>query len=97
MVVGDLNIWHTRWLIHSPADTLEGEQMHTICKDHGLKQLVTEPTRRSNLLDLVLSSLHGSISTKVLPRISDHKSICVRIDLPAPHDDVVEGVVWNFK
>ena len=51
IVVGDINIWHKKWLKHSPADTLEGERLHSICKVHGLKQLVSEPTRGLNLLD----------------------------------------------
>ena len=38
IVVGDINIWHKKWLKHSPADTLEGERLHSICKVHGLKQ-----------------------------------------------------------
>ena len=57
LVVGDVNIWHKKWLKHSPADTLEGERLHNICKVHGLKQLVSEPTRGPNLLDLALCSL----------------------------------------
>ena len=40
LVMGDLNIWHKSWLKHSPADTLEGEHLHIICKEHNLKQLV---------------------------------------------------------
>ena len=73
LVVGDLNIWHKKWLKHSPANTLEGERLHIICKDHSLKQLVTEPTRGPNLLDLVLSSLGAAASASVVPDIADHK------------------------
>ncbi len=97
LVVGDVNIWHKRWLKHSPADTLEGERLHTICKEHALKQLVSEPTRGPNLLDVALSSLNGAASASVVPAIADHKGVFVRVDLPAPKLHVIERTVWDYK
>ena len=96
MLFGDLNIWHKRWLKFSPCNTLEGERLHTICKEHSLKQLVREPTRGPNLLDLVLSSLHAS-KVAVLPKIADHNALLINIDLPAPRTTFTERTVWDFK
>ena len=84
LVVGDMNIWHKQWLKHSPADTLEGERLHIICKEHGLKQLVEEPTRGPNLLDLALSSLHGAAVATVVPGIADHNGVKVAISIDNP-------------
>ncbi len=97
LLVGDINVWHKAWLRHSPADTLEGERLHTICKEHALKQLVQEPTRGRNLLDLALSSLHGHSSATVQPAIADHAGVLVTVDLPAPTENVTERVVWDYK
>ena len=72
LIVGDMNVWHKSWLKHSHTDTVDGANLHQICKLHGLKQLVTEPTRGANLLDLALSSVPASCSAKVLSVISDH-------------------------
>ena len=97
LVVGDVNIWHKKWLKHSPADTLEGERLHNICKVHGLKQLVSEPTRGPNLLDLALCSLSGAISASVVPAVADHKGVLVTTSLPVPKLHVIERTVWVYK
>ena len=97
IVVGDINIWHKKWLKHSPADTLEGERLHSICKVHGLKQLVSEPTRGPNLLELALSSLSGAVKASVVPGIADHKCVLVSVCLPAPKTHIVERTVWVYK
>ena len=97
LVVGDINIWHKRWLKHSPADTLEGERLHVICKEHGLKQLVQEPTRGPNLLDLALSSLHDAAAASVIPGIAIHKGVLVTVNLSIPKSHVVQRTVWVYK
>ena len=97
LVVGDVNVWHKCWLKHSPANTLEGERLHAICKEHGLKQLVQEPTRGPNLLDVVLSSLHGAVSAVVTPAVADHKGVIVTVNLPKPETHVIERTVWDYK
>ena len=97
LLIGDINVWHKSWLKHSPCDTLEGESLRNICKQHDLKQLVKEPTRGPNLLDLVLSSLNGHAVANVVPAIADHKGVLVATDLPAPKETFFERTVWDFK
>ena len=97
LVIGDVNIWHKKWLKHSLADTLEGERLHNICKVHGLKQLVSEPTRGPNLLDLALCSLSGAVSASVVPAVADHKGVLVTTSLPVPKLHVIERTVWVYK
>ena len=96
LVVGDMNIWQKSWLKHSPTNTADGERLHQVCKAHSLKQLVSEPTRGRNLLDLALSSILASAPADVLETISDHASVLVRVDIPMPGVDVLERVVWDF-
>ena len=96
IVVGDMNIWHKSWLKYSPSATLDGVNLHQICKLHALKQLVTEPTRGANLLDLALSSVPASCSAKVLSVISDHAAVLVRVDVPTPQVNVLDRTVWDF-
>ena len=90
LVVGDINIWHKKWLTHSPADTTEGERLHNICKIQCLKRLVAEPTRGQNLLDLALCSLSGAVSASAVPAIADNKGVLVCINLPAPKLHVID-------
>ena len=58
LVVGDLKIWHKRWLAFSPSNSAEGDLLYEIACELNMKQLVDKPTHdNGNLLDLVLSSL----------------------------------------
>ena len=71
--------------------------MHLICKAHNLKQIVAEPTRGNNLLDLALSSLGSDVSASVVPGISDHKGVLATVGLPVPKLHVIERTVWEYK
>ena len=62
-----------------------------------MKQLVTEPTRRPNLLDLALSSLRCAVSASVVPAIADHKGVLVTVGLPTPRIHIIERSVWDYK
>ena len=51
-------------------------------KDFVLSQMVNEPTRKGNLLDVVLTDLVDETETKVLPSITDQscaRSSCIVI------------------
>ena len=96
LVVGGMNVWHKSWLKHSQADTADGEHLHRICKTNSLKQLVTEPTRGANLLDLALSSVPASSSAKVLSAISDYASVLVLLDVPMQRINTLDRTVWDF-
>ena len=97
LVIGDMNIWQKSWLKYSPADTVDGANLHRICKEHNLKQLVPGPTRGANLLDLALSSIPAASSAEVLSCISDHASVLVRVDVPMPSIEVLVRTVWDFR
>ena len=45
ILVGDFNIHHRKWLRFSNANTADGETLHEMCQEFGLRQLVQEPTR----------------------------------------------------
>ena len=96
LVVSDLNVWHNKWLKHSPYNTLECERLHIICKEHGLKQFVQEPTRGPNLLDLALSFLHGAAAATVVPGIADHNGVLVTVKLHNPKVHVIQRTVWDY-
>ena len=68
VIIGDLNIHHKRWLIHSREDTSIGAELKAFSDFHGLFQVVREPTRYEYLLDLAITDITGSTAT-VLPRM----------------------------
>ena len=44
-------------------------------EEFNLTQMVKEPTRENNILDIVLTSSPGLIDTEVRPGMSDHKIV----------------------
>ena len=72
IVIGDLNVHSCRWLRFSSGESAAGGQLRRTSSRLGLKQIVKEPTRGDNLLDLVLTYL-GSAMTQVVLGISYHK------------------------
>ena len=54
VVLRDLSIHHRKWLNHSNRNSLEGQDLCSVCEEIGLTQLISEPTGF-----LVLSSVTG--------------------------------------
>ena len=58
VIVGDMYVHRIQWLIFSSKQTpktREGEALKHSCDSQGLRQIVKEPTRGDNLLDLLLT------------------------------------------
>jgi len=96
LVTGDLNIHHSKWLVHSSGNTPQGEMLREIANDFGLVQLVREPTREQYLLDLCMSDIHGC-KIRVLPRIADHKALLITLQYEEPAVIEVPRKVWHFR
>ena len=84
IILGDLNVHHRKWLRYSTGNTQEGEVLMQTCLELGLRQIVREPTRGANLLDLVLTDLDGLVKTKVLGSLDDHRSVLLELRLATP-------------
>ena len=87
---------HTRWLRFSSGNSAEGEILKKFCDDRGLRQVVRQPTRGANLLDLLLTDMEG-VGCKVLPKIADHKGLLCTLPLQAPRLAIVTRTVWDFN
>ena len=59
--------------------------------------MVNEPTRKGNLLDVVLTDLVDETETKVLPSITDQNLVLVEQSLSAPDAKTIERQVWSFR
>lgn len=86
-VFGDFNVHNTEWLVHSRNIDTSGQAAHAFALCHGLKQIVTSPTRVPDrdgdtgyLLDLFLSSIPENFSHKVSSPLgtSDHCVVSVK-------------------
>eukprot|EP00973_Karenia_brevis_P035304 4868915-Karenia_brevis.AAC.1 len=63
-MIGDFNVHEESWLRFSAGTSPEGRELHEITVEYGMQQYVNEPTRESYLLDLVLSDMGDSVTTK---------------------------------
>ena len=99
IVMGDLNVHNRPWLRFSSRDSVEGNELEAICSDHGLRQLVTKPTRGPYLLDLVLSDLPAGVRCRVVRGIhaNDHDGVLTFVNLEIAANEPVERLVYEFR
>ena len=83
IVAGDFNAPDLKWNYPEPTNcSLNSERLLEIIDEHGLTQLVKEPTRDDNILDLVLTNSVNIINNvKVIPGISDHDMVLFEVNL----------------
>ena len=92
LLMDDLHICCQRWLAYSDGNTREAEMMRDMCLKNELRQLVREPTRYENLLDLVLTDIE-SASVFVSSKVADHSVVTTRRNLTTDCIARAEGVV----
>ena len=83
---GDFNTPGWDWTTNQPKPNCRFqetyEELANIMDDTGLQQLVEEPTRGQNTLDLLYSNSPGRVcNTEVLPGISDHNIPSCVVDI----------------
>jgi len=89
VIAGDFNLPSINWsdngatILPSPS---YGRELNSLClelmDDCSLEQLVYQPTRQENILDIVLTTDPDMISDiDIVPGISDHEVICFDINL----------------
>ena len=55
-----------------------------VIQDHGLENVVLEPTRGKIILDLFLTNHPSKVNwVEIMPQISDHSTVFVEVDLKA--------------
>ena len=97
ILVGDFNCHHIRWLKFSSGISLEGKALHRFSMNYGLEQTVRGPTRGEYLLDLVLTDLGDSCSTRVLPNIADHHGVLASFKFSLQMYSCPPRTVWCYR
>ena len=80
----------------TPRNSVEGELLRDVCDSIGLWQLVCEPTRGENLLDLAFTDL-DEVRCKVVSQIADHKGLALTLPLSVPRLEIQSRMVWQFR
>ena len=87
-LAGDFNAPHIDWTIPgvqqgSPQATSH-EELLGVIQDHGLENVVLEPTRGKNILDLFLTNHPVKVNrVEIMPPISDHNTVFIEVNLKA--------------
>ena len=95
IIASDVSVHHFRWLRFSSGNTRSGTKLQELCGQHGLRQLVDQPTREQYLLDLVLSDL-DDIKCVVLPKLADHSSLFIQVPDSLEVRPLPPREVWDF-
>ena len=86
LLLGDFNFRKIDWNSQTGTSTLENSFIDTI-NDNCLTQIVTDPTRGNNILDLVFvgdPALVEKVSVQPPFSTSDHSSVCAHVTCPVP-------------
>ena len=78
------------------TNSADGELLHDLCADEGMKRLVQGATRGLYSWDLVLTDWEGA-KCKVLPKVADHRFVHVYFDLLVPQTICRERKLWSYS
>ena len=86
ILAGDFNLPGWDWRNHRPKDNCTNPTLHrlftSMMDDYALQQMVFEPTRGPNTLDLIFTNNPSLINNvKVLPGISDHDCCAAELNI----------------
>ena len=103
VICGDFNLPNINWREASPSPTVYSTKAHLLCEliqEFNLQQLVTEPTRNSSILDLLITNREDLIQeNEVVDGIpgSDHESVQFSINLAKKQLTRHRRLMYNFK
>ena len=93
MLIGDFNVHHKEWLGSNVTDAA-GRRALQLSNCLGLDQIVTEPTRGNNILDLVLSDTPATTKTLANVGSSDHNPVLIQLKIPVFRDKPYKRRIW---
>ncbi|XP_078616267.1 uncharacterized protein LOC144884689 [Branchiostoma floridae x Branchiostoma japonicum] len=98
VILGDFNAKNSNWLNSNTTDN-PGRQLDSIFMNHGLEQVLHEPTRGRNLLDLIATShpvMCHQTGTLAPLGDSDHLATATALNLKANHHSG-KRLVWLYS
>ena len=95
MLIGDFNVHHKEWLGSHNTDAA-GRQTLQMSNCLGLQQVVTDPTRADQILDLALTDLPAKATVSASLGTCDHNPVIVTVDTPAHRDRPYQRKVWRY-
>ena len=103
MIAEDFNLpswdWKGNTLKSNTQYLLIHHKFTEILNDNGLTHIVGEPTRGTNILDLIATNHPSSIRrTEIIPGVSDHDIVYTEIDsVPTRQQQKPRQIPWIVK
>ncbi|CAG2231580.1 unnamed protein product [Mytilus edulis] len=100
---GDFNLPHINWQTNTVNTNPQygkalNEKLIEISNNNDMNQMVNEPTRGQNILDLLMTTNPGLVSNiEVHPGMSDHQVVIANIDMKAKTSKKKPRLVHLFK
>ena len=94
VLLGDFNVHHMEWL---GSHTTDAAGCRTeMCNTLGLTQVVKEPTREDQTLDLVM--IDRDATCKTFPRLgtSDHNPVLIKLNCASTQGQTYQRKVWQY-
>ena len=95
MLICDFKVHHQEWLGNRVTDSA-GRRALQLANCLDLQQIVTEPTREDQILDLVLTDLSATATTYAEVGTSDHRPMLVKLDVAVYRDKPYRRMVWSY-
>ena len=95
---GDFNVHNPDWICSVGDKDTGGALAEEMCEMFGMNQLIDFPTRGSNTLDLVMTTLTGSATERPGAGTSDHISIDITLELQSVvpiQPDLKPTLLWQ--
>ena len=90
--------WQNENIKHNSLHTAGYHQLLDITKNDHLAQLVLEPTRITETLDLFLTSNNTLVNqVRVIPGISDHEAVVIESSLRPNKKLGITPEVWQYR
>ena len=96
LLIGDFNVHHKDWLSSRTTDNA-GRRTQQLSDNLGLQQIVKDPTRGENILDLAMTDLPANATTLANIGTSDHNPVLIQLDISASRDKPYKRKVWCYE
>ena len=96
LLTGDFNVHHKDWLGSRTTDNA-GRRTQQLSDNLGLQQIVKDPTRGGNILDLAMTDLPATATTLANIGTSDHNPVLIQLEISASRDKPYKKKVWCYE
>ena len=101
ILCGDFNVPNIAWALVSPTvSTLVANSLCQFVRDNFLYQLVSDPTRQDNILDLVFTNCPDLVvNTEVVDNLpsTDHDAIHFNLNILSTPQEPCSRSLYNYK